>query len=63
MAVVGGSPKIRTATIDGASRRARIRNNDVAPTVMRLFGMKPPRKSSGRPMRAAFEAGALRRRR
>lgn len=63
MSVVGGSPKIKTGTISGDSRRARIRNNDVAATVMRLFGLQPPRKSSGRPIKAAFERGTLRRRR
>ncbi len=40
MSVVGGSPKIKTKTVDGDSRRALIRNNDVAATVMRLFGLE-----------------------
>jgi len=61
MSVVGGSSKIKTATIDGDTRRARIRNNDVAPTVMRLFGLQSPKTSSGRPIKAAFRRGALRR--
>lgn len=63
MSVVGGWPKIKTGIVDGDSRRARIRNNDVASTVMRLFGLKPPKKSTGSPIKAAFKRGALRKRR
>ena len=53
-------PKIKTGTVDGESRRAFIRNNDVASTVMRLFGLDAPRKNVGKPIKAAFERGALR---
>lgn len=60
MSVVGGWPKIKTRTVQGNSKRARIRNNDVASTVMSLFGLKAPRKSTGRPIKAAFKPGALR---
>ena len=61
MSVVGGWPMIKTGTVGGDSRRAGIRNNDVAATVMRLFGLKAPKKSTGRPIKAAFRRGALRR--
>jgi Type I phosphodiesterase / nucleotide pyrophosphatase len=61
MSVVGGWPKIKTGTVGGDSKRARIRNNDVAATVMRLFGLKAPKKSTGRPIKAAFRSGTLRR--
>ncbi len=61
MSVVGGWPKIKTGTVGGNSKRALIRNNDVAATVMRLFGLKAPKKSIGRPIKAAFKRGTLRR--
>lgn len=60
MSVVGGWPKIKTGTVDGKSKRARIRNNDIASTAMGLFGLKPPKKNSGSPIRGAFKPGALR---
>ena len=40
MSVVGGWPKIKTGTVDGDSARALIRNNDIASTVMGLFGLE-----------------------
>jgi hypothetical protein len=63
MSVIGGWPKVKTGVVDGESKRALIRNNDIAPTVMRLLGLNPPQKSVGRPIRAAFERGALRKHR
>jgi hypothetical protein len=63
MAVVGGWPKVKTATVDGDSKRALIRNNDIASTVMRLFGLRAPKHNAGRPIKAAFKRGALRKRR
>ncbi len=60
MSVVGGSPKIKTRTVAADSGLARARNNDVAATVMGLFGLKPPRKSTGTPMKAAFKRSAFR---
>jgi Type I phosphodiesterase / nucleotide pyrophosphatase len=63
MSVIGGWPKIKTGTVEGDSKRALIRNNDVAATVMRLFGLDAPTDSVGRPIKAAFERGTLRKRR
>jgi hypothetical protein len=63
MSVVGGWPKIKTGTVDGDSKRALIRNNDVASTVMRLLGLQAPKNSTGRPIKAAFKRGMLRKRR
>lgn len=59
MSIVGGWSKIRTGIINGNARRAQIRNNDVAATVMRLFGLRPPTKSTGRPIKAAFKRSAF----
>jgi Type I phosphodiesterase / nucleotide pyrophosphatase len=63
MSVVGGWPKIKTGTVDGDSARALIRNNDIASTVMGLFGLDAPRHNVGSPIKAAFKRGALRKRR
>ena len=63
ISVVGGWPRIRTTTVDGESKRALIRNTDVASTVMRLFGLEPPKQSTGSPIKAAFKRGALRKQR
>lgn len=63
MSVVGGWSKIKTRTVGGNSRRALVRNNDVASTVMRLLRRDPPKRNSGKPMKAAFVKGALRKRR
>jgi len=63
MSVIGGWPKIRTGTVDGNSKRALIRNNDVASTVMRLFGLAAPKNNVGRPIKGAFEKGTFRKRR
>jgi hypothetical protein len=60
MSVVGGWPKINTGTVGGNGPRARIRNNDIAATVMRLFGLAPPKQSTGRPIRGAFKPSAFR---
>lgn len=59
MAVLGGRPTIRTRVVD-SGRGSAIANNDVAATVMGLFGLRPPRNSTGRPIRAAFAPGTLR---
>jgi Type I phosphodiesterase / nucleotide pyrophosphatase len=63
MSVVGGWPRIKTGTVDGNSNRALIRNNDIASTVMRLFGLQAPKASVGSPIKAAFKKGTLRKRR
>ena len=62
MSVLGGWNRIRTTTVDGKTRRARVRNTGVAATVMRLLGLRPPLDNAGRPLGAAFKPGTLRRR-
>jgi hypothetical protein len=62
MSVLGGWPRIRTTTVEGKTRRARVRNTGVAATVMRLMGLRPPLDNAGRPLGAAFKPGTLRRR-
>jgi hypothetical protein len=62
MSVLGGWPRIRNATVEGKTRRARVRNTGVAATVMRLMGLRPPLDNAGRPLGAAFKPGTLRRR-
>ena len=60
LALAGGSPLIRDGVIRGANRRARPVNVDLAPTVMRLLGLRPPADSKGRFLRRAIRAKRLR---
>ena len=67
-AVVGGSDAVRSQSLAGnqdvffddtLSNPGQAENVDVAPTVMGLFGLAPPRDNSGRFLSEAFNLGAL----
>jgi hypothetical protein len=67
-AVIGGSGAVRSQSLAGnqdvffddtLSNPAQAENVDVAPTVMGLFGLGPPRDNSGRFLSEAFNLGAL----
>jgi Type I phosphodiesterase / nucleotide pyrophosphatase len=67
-AVIGGGPAVRRQTLsstrdplfdDTLSNPGQAENVDVAPTVMRLFGLAAPRDNSGRFLSEAFKLSAL----
>jgi phosphonoacetate hydrolase len=67
-AVIGGGPAVRNQTLSGTrdplfddtlSNRGQAENVDVAPTVMRLFGLAAPRDNSGRFLSEAFKLSAV----
>lgn len=67
-AVFGGGTLVRQRTIsdkaaddydDTIANPRQAENVDVAPTVMRLLGLRPPADSRGRFLRQAFHTGAL----
>lgn len=67
-AVIGGGPLVRQRTIEGEVAGGfddtllnphQAENVDVAPTVMRLFGLEEPRDSRGRFLRQAFDRDLL----
>ncbi len=61
LAVTGGSPLVRTRTVNGPGRSSNPVNVDVAPTVMGLLGLAAPADSRGRFLRKAFKRKRLRR--
>ena len=67
-AVIGGGPGVRSQTLSGnqdplfddtLSKPGQAENVDVAPTVMRLFGMAAPSDSDGRFLSEAFDLGCV----
>lgn len=67
-AVMGGGPGVRTQVLSGASdpffddtlsNPGQAENVDVAPTVMRLFGLAAPRDNAGRFLSEAFKLSRL----
>ena len=67
-AVTGGSDAVRSQSLAGnqdaffddtLSNPGQAENVDVAPTVMGLFGLAPPRDNSGRFLSEAFNLGSL----
>ncbi len=68
LAVIGGGQLVRQRTLaddaapdfdDTEMYPRQAENVDVAPTVMRLFGLRPPKDSRGRFLRQAFRPGQL----
>jgi len=67
-AVAGGGASVRSQTLAGTqdplfddtlANPGQAENVDVAPTVMRLFGLAAPRDSAGRFLSEAFDLGAV----
>jgi hypothetical protein len=67
-AVIGGGSGVRTQTLAGTrdplfddtlSNPGQAENVDVAPTVMRLFGLAAPRDNAGRFLSEAFKLSAV----
>jgi Type I phosphodiesterase / nucleotide pyrophosphatase len=65
-AVIGGGKLVRSQSLAGSvdamfddtlANPGQAENVDVAPTVMRLFGLQPPRDNSGRFLSEAFQLG------
>ena len=68
LAVIGGGDLVRQRTLaddaapdfdDTLLNPRQAENVDVAPTVMRLLGLRPPADSRGRFLRQAFRIGEL----
>lgn len=68
LAVIGGGGLVRQRTLEGDADELfddtlenpdQAENVDVAPTVMRLFGLRPPRDNQGRFLRQAFDGKRL----
>lgn len=61
LAITGAADLVRQGAVFGEGRARNPINVDVAPTVMRLFGMHGPADSRGKVLRKALERRALRR--
>ncbi len=61
LAIAGASGLVKNGTVQGAGRRNKPINVDIAPSVMRLFGLRGPADSRGRVLTRALERRALRR--
>ncbi|UJA19644.1 hypothetical protein HJD18_05065 [Thermoleophilia bacterium SCSIO 60948] len=60
LALAGGSPLVRDGIVRGKRLSSRPVNVDIAPTVMRLLGLRPPADSRGRFLSRAIRAKRLR---